>query len=83
MKNLGKKRKLERMTVNAYGCWCKISCTCNCNCACPCNCNAPYVTVGMSNGQGNGMYIYYLNSLTNTSQTSREKFNGLFLKKFP
>ena len=72
MKNLGKKRKLERMTVNAYVGICGTPCNCNCTCNCPCNCYAPYVTMGMSNGQGIAMYynLYY-------NYGARAAFNGM------
>ena len=39
MKNLGKKRIFERLTVDAYmGCNCSSSCNCTCYCNCQCSC---------------------------------------------
>ena len=49
MKKFGKKRKLEKMTVNAYACQCSCNCSCNCSCACNCNCNRIfYLAYGMN-----------------------------------
>jgi putative bacteriocin precursor len=73
MKNLGKKRKLERMTVNAYGGICGTPCNCNCTCNCGCNCSSqPYASMNISDGIGQQMYVnlYY-------NYGARAAFNGM------
>lgn len=50
MKNLGKKRVFERMTVDAYmGCYVNCSCNCICNCNCQCSCFWSSLSFALSN----------------------------------
>jgi putative bacteriocin precursor len=66
MKKFGKKRKLEKMTVNAYACQCNCICSCNCSCSCSCSCS-PFVGAGVSTAQRSGssaaQYVSYRNAV--------------------
>jgi len=80
MKKFGKKRTIERLTVNAYmGCNCQNACRCSCTCvALPCDCSigASYVVgIGNNGGVSYGASITTHNAGSNWGQVISSGLN--------
>jgi putative bacteriocin precursor len=74
MKNLGRKQKFERMTVDAY-CSCGCSCSCTCGCSCSCAEHVPYAAPGNAANYG---YSSWLSQGPSASRAAAGSMNAAY-----